>query len=228
MPKLKTAAELYTPPFAHSYATLQHQYFQNRPDPARTFLYQGVQDNVKPGSRLLDIGCGDGRDMAYYGSKGYEAWGIDSAEPMVHAARETIFWGDRVVHADFLKVRLTTLGSFQAITSRFVLHYVQDLDAGWRRIAGLLQPRGILVSVFAHPAADRLFSKKPRPGKLRIVRYPLFHGKVTVEYPAHTLSEYFSPTFFQLFDLLAVDEEPEKFWVYPNCPGHLGILARVK
>ena len=226
---MKTAPVLYDRTFTQKYLTLQRQHFTKRADPARTFLYRAVEENLKPGRRILDVGCGDGQDVNFYRSLGYETWGIDCSETMVAAARDNVALADRIVLDDFLAVRASRrFGRFDCITTRFALHYLQSIDAGYKQFAEMLHPGGLLVVVTSHPFADALFSKKPRRSKPRIVRYPLFKGKVTVEYPAHTLHEYFSPTFFKLFDLLAVDEEPEKFWAFPNCPGHLGILARRK
>lgn len=43
---------------------------------------------VKEGGRILDFGCGAGRDSAYFLSKGYEVEAIDGSEAMCRIARE--------------------------------------------------------------------------------------------------------------------------------------------
>ena len=44
---------------------------------------------VKPGSLVLDFGCGSGRDSRYFLQKGYRVEAIDGSEKMVRIARET-------------------------------------------------------------------------------------------------------------------------------------------
>ena len=44
---------------------------------------------VKPGSLVLDFGCGSGRDSRYFLQKGYQVEAIDGSEEMVRIARET-------------------------------------------------------------------------------------------------------------------------------------------
>ncbi|MDY6765740.1 MAG: class I SAM-dependent methyltransferase [Candidatus Nanohaloarchaea archaeon] len=41
-----------------------------------------------PGHRILDLGCGHGRDVAYFVEQGYEAVGIDLAAAMVAYAQD--------------------------------------------------------------------------------------------------------------------------------------------
>ncbi|NBT76487.1 MAG: class I SAM-dependent methyltransferase [Betaproteobacteria bacterium] len=41
-----------------------------------------------PGGRILDIGCGSGRDMAELSRQGYAAYGVDASEELVQLAQE--------------------------------------------------------------------------------------------------------------------------------------------
>ncbi|MCB1113638.1 MAG: class I SAM-dependent methyltransferase [Chlamydiia bacterium] len=43
-----------------------------------------------PGQRILDLGCGPGRDLKYFDSKGYEVTGVDISDEMIALARRVI------------------------------------------------------------------------------------------------------------------------------------------
>jgi SAM-dependent methyltransferase len=53
-------------------------------DAYRRFLRQ-----IPPGSRVLDVGCGAGRDLLAFSNRGYQVTGIDSSSTMVGIAIET-------------------------------------------------------------------------------------------------------------------------------------------
>lgn len=228
MAPIKTAEQLYTRDFTLRYLELQKRFFSKQSDSARHFLYATVEQFVEAGSRMLDIGCGDGTDIKHYASLGREAWGIDASETMVLAARDNVPVPDRIILGDFLTVRPQGIGRFNCLTSRFALHYVPDIDLAYRKMTQLLNPRGTIVIITAHPFKDAQFSRKNRRTGQRVVRYPLFNGKISMEYPAHELSEYLSPLFFNYFQLLDIDEEPAEEREHNNIPGYLGIHARLK
>lgn len=55
--------------------------------------FSDIQDRflkyLEPGSLVLDLGCGPGRDSRYFLSKGYAVEAVDGSEEMVRIARET-------------------------------------------------------------------------------------------------------------------------------------------
>jgi 2-polyprenyl-3-methyl-5-hydroxy-6-metoxy-1,4-benzoquinol methylase len=50
---------------------------------------------LKPGARILDAGCGSGRDLKAFSERGYQVVGLDASELMVRLAREH---SDQQVH----------------------------------------------------------------------------------------------------------------------------------
>ena len=57
-------------------------------------IYQRFLRHVRPGGRILDAGCGPGRDALAFAERGYEVVAFDASEAMVQLARERV--GDRV------------------------------------------------------------------------------------------------------------------------------------
>jgi ubiquinone/menaquinone biosynthesis C-methylase UbiE len=53
-------------------------------------LYQRFLRHVRPGGRILDAGCGPGRDALAFADRGYEVVAFDASEAMVRLARERV------------------------------------------------------------------------------------------------------------------------------------------
>ncbi len=210
---------------AKRYTEEQRRFFATHADAARAFLY-GVVPRPTHRQNLLDIGCGSGTDIEYFSSVGYNVWGIDSSPEMIATARAGANKPEQIILGNFLTTRQIPLGFFDVVYTRFTLHYLQDIAPGYRRIAKLLKPGGLFACVVAHPYADTQFTAPARRGLPRMVHYPLYGGKVTVVYPPHTLSEYFSPTFFKLYCVEQVGIEPVAAREHKRIPGYLGIIAR--
>lgn len=45
---------------------------------------------VKKGGKILDVGCGSGRDCAYFVKKGFETIGVDLSEKLLEIARSNV------------------------------------------------------------------------------------------------------------------------------------------
>ncbi len=54
---------------------------------------------LAPPARILDVGCGSGRDLLWFKNRGYEVIGLDRSYGLVQLARENT--GCRVVQADY-------------------------------------------------------------------------------------------------------------------------------
>jgi SAM-dependent methyltransferase len=145
--KLLTAAELE----ATSARTLAHY-----DDAARSFEegtrshdvsqnYAALLDAIEgpPPFTLLDLGCGPGRDLAYFRSLGHEAVGLDGSARFVEMARAAT--GCEVLHQNFLRLSLPT-ARFHGVFANASLFHVptQELPRVLREIWSSLVPRGVL------------------------------------------------------------------------------------
>ena len=89
-------------------------------------LYQNFLAHVAEGGRIVDAGCGSGRDSRFFASKGYDVLAFDASQEMVKAA--SVYTG--------LPVRLDTFKSF---------HDEESCDAVWACASLLHVPRNELA-----------------------------------------------------------------------------------
>jgi len=95
---------------------------------------------LAPGSRLLDVGSGDGRFLASATAAGFDAEGVDISPVLAEVARARS--GCRV-HAGALADLVLPAASFDAVNLDLVLMYVPDPGAMLREVTRLLRPGGV-------------------------------------------------------------------------------------
>ncbi|MGN6735640.1 MAG: class I SAM-dependent methyltransferase [Candidatus Binatia bacterium] len=95
--------------------------------------------------RILDFGCGPGRDLKVFGDLGHEAIGLDGAERFVDLARA--YSGCEVWCQDFLKLDLPT-EYFDGVFANASLFHIpsQELPRILRELWATLKPCGVLFS----------------------------------------------------------------------------------
>ena len=98
---------------------------------------------VKPGERILDLGCGDGVVTAELKSAGADVTGADSSEDFVAAALAKGL-DARLMDGE----RLTFVSEFDAVFSNAALHWMIDADAVVKGVARALKPVGRFVAEF--------------------------------------------------------------------------------
>jgi SAM-dependent methyltransferase len=108
---------------------------------------------LKPGDRVLDIGCGNGAttiEAARRVRPGGLAIGIDLSPPMLDLARERATSAG-VREAEFVQddaqTHSFTAGEFDAVVSRFGLMFFDDPQAAFANLGRALRPGGRLAFV---------------------------------------------------------------------------------
>ena len=83
---------------------------------------------IEPGATVLDVGCGNGRDSAYFASIGLETIGIDASEQAVAICREAHVASNLRFKAGKLDKIGLQPASLDAIYCRFVLHAMTEQE----------------------------------------------------------------------------------------------------
>ncbi len=95
--------------------------------------------------RILDFGCGPGRDLKVFQDLGHEAIGLEGSERFVEMARQ--YSGCEVLHQDFLQLDLPA-EFFDGIFANASLFHVpsQELPRVLRELWAALKVNGVLFS----------------------------------------------------------------------------------
>ncbi len=105
----------------------------------------------RPPFRILDLGCGPGRDLAAFRELGHQPTGLDGAQRFCEMARG--FAGCPVLHQNLLELDLPGK-AFDGVFANAVLFHVptQELPRVLRELHGALDERGVFFS--SNPRGD--------------------------------------------------------------------------
>jgi SAM-dependent methyltransferase len=107
------------------------------------------QHGPRPGSRLLEVGCGEGQLAAALIERGFQLVAIDPDPERVRAARE------RGVGAQAIEIEQFEGSGFNAVLFTRSLHHVSSLALALDRAGSALLPGGLLIiDEFDLAAAD--------------------------------------------------------------------------
>jgi SAM-dependent methyltransferase len=128
-------------------------YFERTRDLDLSHLYRPFLARLAPGARILDAGCGPGRDLRAFTERGYDAVGFDASASMVRLAREHA--GAEVHHLRFQDVGWRA--AFDGIWACASLLHVPaaDLAEVLARLATALGPAGVLYLSFGLGSGER-------------------------------------------------------------------------
>lgn len=119
---------------------------------------QLLRGRVRPGMRILDAGCGDGRNLVYFRREGYDVWAVD--------ARPALADWERFQVAKVEKMPFSS-AHFDVVISSAVLHFAHNIDhfdAMLREMWRVLKPGGLLFCRLA----STIGMPNPTPGRSRL------------------------------------------------------------
>lgn len=111
-----------------------------------------LKGRFSPGMRILDAGCGEGRNLHWFIRNNYDAWGCDSNP----AAIRMLQYVARSLNKDFDRNRFITASleelsypdaMFDAIICSAVLHFAENRQhfiKMWEHLYRVLKPGGLL------------------------------------------------------------------------------------
>jgi len=118
-----------------------------------TPLHNFLSSSLKPGGRLLELGCGSGRDAAFMVSQGFRVLATDGSASMIEQAkRHHPELAGHMVHLKLPDGLSNALGIFDGIYAVAVLMHlsVQEIESTLSAVNFLLAAKGRFV--FSVPA----------------------------------------------------------------------------
>ena len=121
---------------------------------------QLLKGRFAPGMRLLDAGCGSGRNLVYFLREGFEVCGVDiSPEAIAHIRSLARTLAPHLPEENFRREPVERMSfedeSFDAVLSSAVLHFARD-ETHWlamlREMWRVLKPGGIFFARLASSA----------------------------------------------------------------------------
>lgn len=164
---------------------------------------------VKPGGKILDAGCGSGRDANHFASQGFTVTGIDLSDNLLSYAKE---------HADpkatFFKMDLRAINlnsSFDGIWAcASLLHLKRDeCITVLRNFQHMLMPGGILFLLMKEGTGEQLVTSGTIEGDTRFFTY----------YMSDDLRQMLEGAGFKMIDQYTWDqkdrndERPHEVWI---------------
>lgn len=201
----------------------QEDYFSKKIDHARVFIKNQLP-NLKD-KTILDVGCGHGKDIQIYEGLGAkEVYGIDSSESMIEEAKKRVKNPEKLIVGSMDKTPFED-EKFDIIVGRFSIHYLEDLDKTYIELSRILKPLGVMIFIVHHPTLGFMQLGAKNYHEKGIVKMSLYNNSVKINFPFHTLKEYFSNTLFEHFYVDYLDEESPNNMEYPNKWNVSGFLG---
>ena len=159
--------------------------------------------SLKPGSRVLDVGCGFGQNLLPFVDRGFECVGVEIDPEIVKIAREIAVKRELTLKFEEGRNRGIPFpdGSFDLVLSVDTLHYEQnaeDAQRALREFARVLKPDGVLYVSTIGPEHDMHARAEKLPnGRFRVQNYDFRDGEVMYSFDteqglAEALKQWFS------------------------------------
>lgn len=129
----------------------RYSYFKELANTSRDFYvdYLGKYIPIRPGMRVLEIGCGEGGNLLPFAEKGCEVIGIDQATSRIEQAKQffsQLGYEGHFIHADFFQVDAQQMPKYDVVLIHDVIeHIAQDRKAEFmRHVKDFLSLEGIV------------------------------------------------------------------------------------
>lgn len=175
---------------------------------SNSFFHSKIDFDLKD-KKLLDVGCGDGTDLAILGKRGARVFGVDPSSEFIKKAQENnptgIFKegvGENIPAED---------ESFDVVVSKWAIQTSENVPKVLSEIARVLKKGGDMVFLTKHPFIQYLqkirdYGHGADYYEQKIVTSNIYSGKIVLKEPSHTIGEYFNSEFFKNFEVIEYQE----------------------
>jgi len=141
------------------YEKISANYAKQFSDPS--FHIDSFIELLPKGAKVLDVGCGPGRDSAYMYERGLKVTGIDLSECMIRIAKQQYPEIDFRV-TDMRKIEQTS-NSFDGVFASFSLIHIpkKDLPKTLQGFFSLLKSGGILFAAIQEGKSEEVYITEP-------------------------------------------------------------------
>lgn len=124
------------------------EFFDSTVNLTMQHLYEPFLNLIPKHGRILDAGCGSGRDSLYFKKKGYSVTAMDSSEKLVKLASDLL--GEDVLLLSFDKIEFCD--EFDGIWACASLLHIpkSSIDEVFHRLIKALKVGGVLYASFKH------------------------------------------------------------------------------
>ena len=180
-------------------------------------LDQVLKGRFTPGTRILDAGCGEGRNLIYFLKNGYDVYALDQDPKAVKMARmQASTLAANIDSSRFITGNLTGLpfkdNFFEATVSINVLHLAEDEDVFYKCFRELIRVTALngylCIKMLALKGVEH--SLKTKNGS-----YKLPDGSARLLFSDSILKEIENPEEFTFIESLRYEIIPGKgSWVF--------------
>jgi SAM-dependent methyltransferase len=116
---------------------------------------------LRPGERVLEVGCGMGRYTFLLARRGHRVEGLDLTPRLLEqlARHDGGRYGIPLHAADLMHPPVELAGGFDAVVGFFMLHHIEDLTACFAGVARLLKPGGRTAFVEPNPLCPLYYAQ---------------------------------------------------------------------
>jgi len=134
------------------------EFFDNTVNIDMEDIYKPFLELMPKGGKILDAGCGSGRDTFYFIEKGYDVVAFDYSEPLAQLASD--YTGQEILHMSFEDIDF--IEEFDGIWACASLIHVakRDINSAIARLERALKPNGVLYASFKYGDAEGYNKKR--------------------------------------------------------------------
>jgi len=181
-------------------------------DVSRKLLYPLFNFKQLKGKKILDLGCGYGKDLQYFHNKKLQAQGIDISKEMIKLAKKNCPDCELKV-GDFKKLPYKN-NYFHFIYSRYAIQHSNEVQTILKEVHRILRKKGEFIFLVTHPFRQYFEKKTKDYWYKEKISCKIIGEKVIVKETPYTISEYLNSFVIKNFKLEnfieAFDSEAQK------------------